>query len=66
MARIPTSDEILEWISNNPTLTSKRDIAKAFGNGTALCFLVGAFCSALAGFVGMRTATAATASVGLE
>ena len=31
MARIPTRDEILEWISNNPTLTSKRDIAKAFG-----------------------------------
>ena len=31
MARIPTKPEILEWISNNPTLTAKRDIAKAFG-----------------------------------
>ncbi|MDD9923685.1 MAG: ribonuclease R, partial [Boseongicola sp.] len=31
MARIPSKDEILDWISNNPTLTSKRDIAKAFG-----------------------------------
>lgn len=29
--RIPTKEEILEWISENPTLTSKRDIAKAFG-----------------------------------
>ncbi|WP_299349286.1 ribonuclease R [uncultured Shimia sp.] len=29
--RIPTKEEILEWISDNPTLTSKRDIAKAFG-----------------------------------
>ena len=35
------------------------EFAKAFGNGTALCFLVGAFCSGLAGFIGMRTATAA-------
>jgi len=35
------------------------DFAKAFANGTALCFVVGAFCSALAGFIGMRTATAA-------
>ncbi|PHO05389.1 ribonuclease R [Rhodobacteraceae bacterium 4F10] len=29
--RIPTKEEILEWISENPTLTSKRDISKAFG-----------------------------------
>jgi ribonuclease R len=31
MARIPSKEEILEWISDNPTKTSKRDIAKAFG-----------------------------------
>ncbi len=31
MARIPSKDEILAWISDNPTKTSKRDIAKAFG-----------------------------------
>ena len=31
MTRIPTKDEILDWISANPTLNSKRDIAKAFG-----------------------------------
>ncbi len=31
MARLPTKDEILAWISDNPTQTSKRDIAKAFG-----------------------------------
>ena len=31
MARIPSKDEILAWISDNPTQTSKRDIAKAFG-----------------------------------
>ncbi|MEE2946480.1 MAG: ribonuclease R [Pseudomonadota bacterium] len=29
--RMPSKEEILEWISENPTLTSKRDIAKAFG-----------------------------------
>lgn len=29
--KMPTKAEILEWISENPTLTSKRDIAKAFG-----------------------------------
>lgn len=29
--RMPSKEEILEWISNNPTLTSKRDIAKSFG-----------------------------------
>ncbi|WP_420861620.1 ribonuclease R [Algirhabdus cladophorae] len=31
MVHIPLKSEILEWISDNPTLTSKRDIAKAFG-----------------------------------
>ena len=31
MTRIPTKQEILDWISAHPTLTSKRDIAKAFG-----------------------------------
>ncbi|WP_089878573.1 ribonuclease R [Citreimonas salinaria] len=31
MTRIPTKTDILDWISENPTLTSKRDIAKAFG-----------------------------------
>ena len=31
MTRIPSKSEILEWISNNPTKTAKRDIAKAFG-----------------------------------
>ncbi|SLN58252.1 ribonuclease R [Roseisalinus antarcticus] len=31
MARIPSRDEVLQWISDNPTQTSKRDIAKAFG-----------------------------------
>ncbi|NNE89473.1 MAG: ribonuclease R [Silicimonas sp.] len=31
MARIPSKDEILEWISTDPTKASKRDIAKAFG-----------------------------------
>lgn len=31
MSRIPDKAEILDWISANPTLTSKRDIAKAFG-----------------------------------
>ncbi|MCW9042538.1 MAG: ribonuclease R [Pseudopelagicola sp.] len=29
--RIPTKAEILDWISENPTQTSKRDISKAFG-----------------------------------
>ncbi len=28
---MPTKADILEWIAENPTLTSKRDIAKAFG-----------------------------------
>ncbi|MEQ9261129.1 MAG: ribonuclease R [Roseovarius sp.] len=31
MSQTPSKDEILRWISENPTLTSKRDIAKAFG-----------------------------------
>ena len=31
MARIPTKDAILNWISENPTQSNKRDIAKAFG-----------------------------------
>ncbi|QFT64798.1 ribonuclease R [Roseivivax sp. THAF30] len=31
MAQIPTKAQILDWISENPTQTAKRDIAKAFG-----------------------------------
>ncbi|MDF1668487.1 MAG: ribonuclease R [Roseovarius sp.] len=31
MSKLPSKDEILQWISDNPTLTSKRDIARAFG-----------------------------------
>ena len=31
MSRIPSKEEILEWISENPTQASKRDIARAFG-----------------------------------
>ncbi|WP_108483708.1 ribonuclease R [Oceaniglobus ichthyenteri] len=31
MKPIPTKTEILQWISDNPTLTAKRDIARAFG-----------------------------------
>ncbi len=31
MTRIPSKQEILDWISVNPTQGSKRDIAKAFG-----------------------------------
>lgn len=31
MSKIPSKPEILEWITQNPTLTAKRDIAKAFG-----------------------------------
>ncbi|MEM7521417.1 MAG: ribonuclease R, partial [Pseudomonadota bacterium] len=30
-SRIPSKADILEWIEQNPTLTAKRDIAKAFG-----------------------------------
>jgi ribonuclease R len=29
--RLPTKDEILKWIAENPGSTAKRDIAKAFG-----------------------------------
>ncbi|MFP7569242.1 ribonuclease R [Marivita sp. S2033] len=31
MSKLPTKSDILEWISANPTLTAKREIAKAFG-----------------------------------
>lgn len=31
MTRIPTKDEILQWISDHPTKSAKRDIARAFG-----------------------------------
>lgn len=31
MEKIPEKARILDWISENPTLTAKRDIAKAFG-----------------------------------
>lgn len=31
MSQMPSKTEILQWISDNPTLTAKRDIAKAFG-----------------------------------
>ena len=31
MNNIPTKKEILTWIEENPTLTAKREIAKAFG-----------------------------------
>jgi ribonuclease R len=31
MKQIPTKDEILKWITENPTKAAKRDIAKAFG-----------------------------------
>ncbi len=31
MSKLPTKPEILQWITDNPSLTSKRDIAKAFG-----------------------------------
>ncbi|MBK5932748.1 RNAse R [Rhodovulum imhoffii] len=31
MSRIPSKPEILNWIADNPGLTTKRDIAKAFG-----------------------------------
>ena len=31
MARIPSKEDILTWISDNPTKASKRDISKAFG-----------------------------------
>ncbi|RBI69940.1 ribonuclease R [Roseovarius sp. TE539] len=31
MSHMPSKSDILRWIADNPTLTSKRDIAKAFG-----------------------------------
>ncbi|MCL3881787.1 ribonuclease R [Marivita sp. GX14005] len=31
MSKLPSKSEILDWISANPTLTAKREIAKAFG-----------------------------------
>ncbi len=31
MSKIPDKDAVLQWIADNPTKTSKRDIAKAFG-----------------------------------
>ena len=31
MSQLPTKTEILNWIADHPTLTAKRDIAKAFG-----------------------------------
>jgi len=31
MSKLPSKTEILDWIAANPTLTAKRDIAKAFG-----------------------------------
>ncbi len=31
MVRIPSKSEILDWIAENPGLSAKRDIAKAFG-----------------------------------
>ena len=31
MNNLPSKKDILDWISDNPTLTAKRDIAKAFG-----------------------------------
>ena len=31
MSRLPSKTEILDWITANPTMSAKRDIAKAFG-----------------------------------
>jgi ribonuclease R len=31
MSRLPSADEILAWMRDNPDLTAKRDIARAFG-----------------------------------
>ncbi|GHA59532.1 ribonuclease R [Amylibacter ulvae] len=31
MKKLPTKDEILNWIAENPTKTNKRDIGRAFG-----------------------------------
>jgi ribonuclease R len=31
MEKLPTKDQVRAWIAENPTLTAKRDIARAFG-----------------------------------
>jgi ribonuclease R len=31
MSQIPSKEQILQWIADNPTLTARRDIARAFG-----------------------------------
>jgi len=31
MSQLPTKEQILDWISSHPSLTSKREISKAFG-----------------------------------
>lgn len=31
MQQLPTKEQILQWITDNPGLSAKRDIAKAFG-----------------------------------
>ena len=31
MARVPSKDEILDWLRENPGASAKRDIARAFG-----------------------------------
>ena len=31
MAQIPSKEQIMEWVADNPDANSKRDIAKAFG-----------------------------------
>ena len=31
MSKLPTRQEVLDWISAHPTQTNKRDIARAFG-----------------------------------
>ncbi|MDN5786156.1 ribonuclease R [Pseudorhodobacter sp.] len=37
MEQLPSKDQIQQWLADNPTLTSKRDIARAFGiKGSAL------------------------------
>ena len=31
MNQVPTPEELLAWLRDNPTTTTKRDIARAFG-----------------------------------
>ncbi len=31
MSRLPSKDDILDWVNDNPTLANKREIARAFG-----------------------------------